>query len=186
MSIENSRKADYPIHPQFVNRWSPRSFLDKEVPEELLYSTLEAARWAPSSGNSQPWRFIIARNDADRAKFHRFIMDGNRTWCEQAPVLILLLSDQTGGAHTFDAGTAWGYLALQAAENGLSTHAMGGFDKEKAREVLGIPATYDLHAVIALGYQGEKEALSAVLQERETPSPRRPLSETVYEGTFKE
>ncbi len=186
MSNENSRKATYSIHPQFVNRWSPRSFLEKEVPEELIYSTLEAARWAPSSRNSQPWRFILARNDADRAKFHSFIMDANRTWCEQAPALILLLSEQIGGAHTFDAGTAWGYLALQAAENGLCTHAMGGFDKEKAREVLDIPVNYDLHAVIALGYRGEKTSLSAALQEGETPSPRRPLSESIYEGTFKE
>ncbi|GAA5415792.1 malonic semialdehyde reductase RutE [Paraliobacillus ryukyuensis] len=184
MSVQNNRKPDFSIHDQFINRWSPRAFLDKEISEELLYSTLEAARWAPSSMNSQPWRFIIARTKEDRERFHSFILDGNRTWCEQAPVLILLISEKAAGAHTFDTGTAFGFLTLQALENGLATHPMGGFDKEKAREVLGIPNEYELHAVVALGYQGDKTTLTPTLQDREAPSPRRPLKESIFEGTF--
>lgn len=89
-------------------------------------------------------------------------------------------------AHAFDAGAAWGYLALQATKLGLITHAMGGFDPEKAKEVLGVPDDYELHAVIAIGYQGEKEALPEQLQEREKPSGRRELSQTVFEGVFEE
>lgn len=185
MDIKKYRKADYPIDPQFTDRWSPRSFSDKEVTEELIYSTLEAARWAPSSRNTQPWRFIIAQTQEERTKFHSFIMNGNRKWCEQAPVLLLLFSEQKGDSHTFDAGTAWGFLSLQAAKNGLITHAMGGFDKDKAHEVLGIPADYPVYAVIALGYQGEKAALSIELQELEAPSSRHPLHNSIYKGTFK-
>ncbi|CQR46215.1 FMN reductase [NAD(P)H] [Paraliobacillus sp. PM-2] len=184
MTIENNRKADFPIDDQFIQRWSPRAFLDKEVPEELLFSALEAARWAPSSMNIQPWRFIIARTKEDRERFHSFIMDGNRVWCEQAPVLILFISEKKGGAHTFDTGTAFGFFALQAMENGLVTHPMGGFDKEKAREVLDIPDHYQLHAVVALGYQGDKTTLTPELQERETPSTRRPLQASIHEGKF--
>ncbi|MDL4838934.1 nitroreductase family protein [Aquibacillus rhizosphaerae] len=182
-SVEKFRKADYDIDPIFINRWSPRSFLDKEVSEELLFSTLEAARWAPSSMNVQPWRFVIARTKEDRERFHSFIMDGNRTWCETAPAYILLISEAKG-PHAFDTGTAWGYLSLQAAQNGLITHAMGGFHKDKAREALNIPEEYALHAVIAIGYQGEKETLPEDIQKREQPSERRPLKESIYEGKF--
>lgn len=184
MSIENNRKPDFPIHDQFINRWSPRAFLDKEVPEELLFSALEAARWAPSSRNIQPWRFIIARTKEDRAKFHSFIMDGNRIWCETAPAFVLFISEKDGGPHTFDTGTAFGYFTLQALENGLSTHPMGGFNKDKAREILGIPDKYELHTVVAVGYQGDKTTLTPELQEREVPSPRRSLQASVSEGTF--
>lgn len=182
--VKKFRQPDHDIDPMFINRWSPRSFSDKDVPEELLYSALEAARWAPSAKNTQPWRFILARTKEDRETFHSFIMEGNLKWCTKAPVLALLISDTNSGAHAFGAGTAWGYLSLQAAQNGLITHAIGGFEKEKAREILNIPEDYKLHAVIAIGYQGEKEALPEDLQEREQPSPRRPLEESLYEGKF--
>ncbi len=184
--LNQFRKADHDIDPIYLNRWSPRSFLEKEVPEEVLMRIFEAARWAPSANNSQPWRFIIARTKEDREKFHSFIMDRNREWCEKAPVLALLITDNQAGAHTFDAGTAWGFLSLQATKEGLITHAIGGYHRDKAREVMNLPDTFDPQIVIAIGYQGEKEALAEDFQTRELPSNRRPLTETVFEGEFKE
>ncbi|WP_138419941.1 nitroreductase family protein [Aquibacillus sediminis] len=186
MGITNAkqiRKADYPVDPVFIERWSPRSFLEKEIPEETFMGVLEAARWAPSSLNKQPWRFIVARNKQDRERFLSFINEGNQVWCEKAPAFVLVVSDQDNGAsHSFDAGAAWGNLSIQAAKSGLITHAMGGFDKEKARTVVNIPDNYELHAVIAIGYQGEKQALPEQIQEREQPSDRRPLQESIFEG----
>ncbi len=111
-------------------------------------------------------------------------MDGNRKWCEKAPVLALLISDKQSNTHAFDTGAAWGYLSLQAAKEGLITHGMGGFYKDKARELLNIPDEFDIQALVAIGYQGEKEALDEQLQAREKPSDRRPVQESVMEGTF--
>lgn len=188
--VESNRQPDHEINPQFLTRWSPRSFTDQEVTEDVLLSLFEAARWAPSSSNLQPWRFIIARTPEQRAKFHNFIMPGNREWCEKAPVLTLVISHTKtpkGGdnsSHAFDAGTAWGYLALEANNQGLITHAMGGFDRNQAREALQIPEEYDIHAVIAIGYRGPVNALDEKFQEREIPSGRRELSELLYSGEF--
>lgn len=185
LQINQFRQTEHDIDPVFLNRWSPRSYQEKEVPEEVLMRVFEAARWAPSAMNMQPWRFIIARTVEDREKFHSFILEGNRRWCDKAPVLAVLISDKEDRVHAFDSGAAWGFLALQAAKEGLATHAMGGFDKDKAREVLNIPDNFDLQVVIAIGYQGEVEALPEDLQNREQPSNRRPLNETIFEGQFK-
>lgn len=187
---QNLRQPAYDIDPIFIERWSARSFSNRDVSDDELFSILEAARWAPSANNIQPWRFIVARKAEDREKFYDFILPGNRLWCEKAPVLVLILShllDSKGKkntSHAFDTGTAWGYLALEATRKGLIAHAMGGFKREQAREVLNIPAEFELHAVVAIGYQGEKDALPEALQEREKPSMRRPLSESVFEGEF--
>jgi nitroreductase len=185
IQIKQFRQADHDIDQVYLDRWSPRSFQEKEVPEEVLMRIFEAARWAPSANNFQPSRFIIARNKEDRELFHTFINEGNRLWCEKAPVLAVLISNQEDPVHTFDAGTAWGYLSLQATREGLITHAMGGFQREKAREVLNIPDNYDVQIVIAIGYQGEKEALPENFQTREQPSNRRPLKESIFEAKFK-
>ncbi len=188
--VAQRRQPAHEVDASFLNRWSPRSFAEREVPEEVLLRVLEAARWAPSASNEQPWRFILARTPEDKERFYSFIAPGNLRWCTKAPVLLLLLSKKTGSqgaynrAHAFDAGTAWGYLALEGLRQGLITRAMGGFDPDKAREVLGVPDDYDLHVVIAVGYRGEKEALPEDLQEREQPNDRRPLSESLFEGTF--
>ncbi|MCQ6275590.1 nitroreductase family protein [Bacillus sp. V3B] len=188
--VEQFRQHTYEIDPVFLNRWSPRSFLEKDVPADVLLSVFEAARWAPSAYNIQPWRFIIARTKEDREKFYSFISEFNRTWCEKAPVLALIISEKTNDdkghniSHSFDAGTAWGYLALEATKKGLITHPMTGFDFERAREVLNVPENYSIDALIAIGYQGEKDVLSETLQEREQPSPRRPVKESLFEGAF--
>ncbi|MDB5053562.1 MAG: nitroreductase family protein [Bacilli bacterium] len=183
--VAQSRHAEHPIDPIFLNRWSPRAFSEQEIPEDVLLSIFEAARWAPSASNEQPWRYIVAANQTERERFHTFISPFNLEWCKKPPVLVLAISKKTGAndkfnrTHAFDAGTAWGYLALEAIRLGLFTHGMGGFDADKARETLQIPEDYDLHAVIAIGYRGETSSLPERYQERETPSNRRQTSETI-------
>ncbi|MBB6733155.1 nitroreductase family protein [Cohnella zeiphila] len=183
------RQPAYPIDPDIVHRWSPRSFLEKEVPDNVLMSVLEAARWAPSAFNVQPWRFIVARTREERETFLPFISEFNRIWCEKAPVLILVLSKTVWergevASHAFDTGSAWGYLALEATKLGLVTHPMAGFDHAQARETLGVPEEYAIQALVALGYQGPKEALPEQLQAREVPSPRVPVGEIAFRGKF--
>ena len=190
--VKEYRKAEHSVSPLFLNRWSPRAYSDRKISDDDLYRVLEAAHWAPSSFNDQPWRFIIAKTEPQLKIFHAFLNPFNRAWAEKAPVLVLVASSKRrdngdpNGAHVFDSGTAWGYLAIQATLLGLSTHAIGGFDKDKARNLLNVPDDFDLHAVITIGYRGEKEVLDKNLQERENPSVRRPLKEVVFEGVVKE
>ncbi|MGE7759093.1 nitroreductase family protein [Peribacillus sp. NPDC097895] len=188
--VKEYRKAEHSVSPLFLNRWSPRAYSDRKISDDDLYSVLEAAQWAPSSFNDQPWRFIVAKTEPQLKIFHEFLIPFNRAWAEKAPVLVLVASStrrengDPNGAHAFDAGTAWGYLAIQATLLGLSTHAIGGFDKDKARNLLNVPDDFDLHAVITIGYRGEKEALEKNLQDRENPSTRKPLKEVVFEGAI--
>ncbi|MFD2208383.1 nitroreductase family protein [Virgibacillus halophilus] len=191
--LQEIRKTAYQIDPIYTKRWSPRSFLDKEVPNDVLHSLFEAARWAPSAANVQPWRFVFARKDEDREKFISFINESNVVWCKKAPVLVAIISktdeERFGGAnptHSFDTGAAWGFLALEATRKGLITHGMGGFDREKAKEALGIPENYFVNAIVAVGYQGEKELLEESYHEREKPSDRKPIESFVFEGAFQE
>ena len=179
------RQAQYPIDDQFLNRWSPRAFSDKPVSYDVLGRLFEAARWAPSANNNQPWRFIVAKTPDDLEKFHPILMEGNLRWAKKAPVLVLVVSDNTKGSNEFDAGTAWGFLSLQAVKEGLVTHAMGGIYKDIAKETFNIPENFDVHLAIAIGYKGNKESLEPDLQQRETPSSRKPLEEIVFEGSFK-
>ncbi|MCZ8516215.1 nitroreductase family protein [Paenibacillus filicis] len=188
--VKPFRKHEYDLNPLFLNRWSPRSYSERKVSDADLFAVLEAAHWAPSSFNDQPWRFFVAKTDEQLRLYHEFLNDFNRSWASKAPVLVVIASDKLrdngdpNGAHAFDAGTAWGYLALQAKLLGLVTHAIGGFDREKARRLLNVPDRFELHAVVALGYQGEKGVLPEGLQEREVPNGRRSLHELVIEGKY--
>lgn len=188
--VKDQRHSDYPVSPIFLNRWSTRAFANREVSDQDLYTVLDAAHWAPSAFNDQPWRFFVAKTGEQLGVFHQFINEFNLAWSSSAPVLIVVASDKLrangdpNGAHSFDAGAAWASMAIQATMLGLSTHAMGGFDREKARQLLNIPDHFDLHAVIALGYQGDKSVLPEALQQREVPNTRRPLNELVFEGKF--
>ncbi len=188
--VKGHRTSEYPINPIFLNRWSPRAYSDREVSEQDLYTVLEAAHWAPSSYNDQPWRFIYAQTDAQLAVFHSFLVEFNLSWASKAPVLILVASHKfrengdPNPPHSFDSGTAWGYLALQAKLLGLDAHAMGGFDREKAKIALNLPDEFELHAVVSLGYQGDKNTLPEGLQKVEVPNQRRPLHEVIYEGNM--
>lgn len=185
------RHADYPLDAVFLNRWSPRAFDSREVPEETLMAAFEAARWAASSYNEQPWRFVIARSEADRKRFLGFLLEANQAWAKDAPVLIVVCSKKTfshngspNRVYQFDAGAASAYLALGATLNGLIVHGMAGFDTEGARATLGLPTDFDPIAVFALGYHGDAAQLPAEIAEREIPIGRRPVKDSIMEGRF--
>jgi nitroreductase len=177
------------VLPVFLERWSPRAFADRDVSPADLAKVFEAARWAASSGNSQPWRFLVGvRNSETHRKIHEALVDFNQEWAGRAPVLILgtaLAVSATGKPNAYalyDLGAAAAYLTLQAASQGLVTHQMGGFVHDTARRLLEIPENYVLGSVIALGYQGEPASLpNPKLIEREIASrERKPLSEIAF------
>lgn len=190
------RVADFDIHPQFIQRWSPRAFSDAVIPEETLLSFIEAARWAPSAYNSQPWRFLYARRGTPNwERYLGLLNEFNRSWAQHASALVVVVSKTTFVApgaseespalwHTFDTGSAWGLFALQASLSGWHTHGMAGFDQDLTRKELKIPDNYAIHAVIAVGQAGDKASLPEYLQGREAPSPRQPVSELAAEGDF--
>ena len=178
------------VMPVFHHRWSPRSFADREVSPETLAKVFEAARWAASSANEQPWRYLVGvRGSETHQKIFDSLVPGNKTWAGKAAVLILGYAygkfsrgDKENRFALYDLGAATSYMTLQAAALGLTTHQMGGYDQEKARAAFEIPAEYVLGSVIALGYQDEPEALGdKELIEREVgPRHRKALSEFVF------
>jgi nitroreductase len=186
------RKADYPINPMFIDRWSPRSMTGEAISKEELMPLFEAARWAPSASNEQPWRFVYAHRDTPHwDTYVSFLFDGNKAWAQKAGVLAVVVSHtynnmakMTSLWNSFDAGAAWQNLALQGYQNGFAIHGMGGFDRDKARAALNIPEVYAMEMMIAIGRPGPVENLPESYQVRETPNPRRPLSQTVCEGLF--
>jgi len=190
--IEKYRKPEHVINSIFVNRWSPRAMSGDEVSDEELMPLFEAARWAPSSYNEQPWRFIYAKKGTPEWDvFFDLLVPPNQTWAKNAGVLVVIVSkktfsknDKPNTVHSFDAGSAWENLALQGAHDGLVVHGMAGFDYDKAREVLGIPEDFQIEAMAAIGKHGELEVLSLELQNMEKPSGRKPLSEIAYRGKF--
>lgn len=192
-----SRHADHPIGPLFLERWSPRAFDGSEMPETDLLSLFEAARWAPSAFNSQPWRFLYARRgDSNWERFLALLIPWNQTWAKSASVLIYIVSDRlpftdktTGEpapstTHSFDAGAAWACLALQATRMGYRAHGMSGIQYDLARAELGIPERYTLNAACAVGRIGDPAILDDKQRAREFPSGRRPQSEFVFAGRF--
>jgi nitroreductase len=177
------------ILPVVRARWSPRSFSDRAVSTGDLRKIFEAARWAPSSYNEQPWRFILGLRDADTyQKIGSALAPFNQQWALKAPVLILGAAkkhfshdNSLNAFHIFDLGAASAFITLQAAELGISTHQMAGYDKDTARKALQIPDEFDLGSVMALGYQGEPSALTKeqMLKQETAPRTRKPLSEIV-------
>ena len=186
------RQPAFPIEPLLVDRWSPRAMSGEPLSETELMTLFEAARWAPSSGNFQPWRFLFARRDTDFwPAFLDLLKPTNREWAARAGALVVVISrthfegdGRPCVTHSFDSGAAWQNLALQAWLNKLVAHGMEGFDYARARRVLRVPDGYAVEAMIALGHRGNKAELSGSLQKKEKPSNRRPLSETVCEGPF--
>lgn len=187
-----SRVADHSIDPQFLTRWSPRSFADAPMTEGQVLQVLEAARWAPSASNLQPVRFAWGlRGDAAFAAILGGLMGFNTVWAATSAALVVVASKPTvekdGTAspnvwHGFDAGAAWMSMALQAQAMGLIAHAMGGFEAEKLAPALELPVGYVIHAVVALGTQGPVEALPEKYQAREVPNGRRPLDQVAARG----
>lgn len=197
MSLDHSaaRHPDHAVDPQFPSRWSPRSFTDRALTEGEVMSLLEAARWAPSASNHQPWRLIWARRgEAEFDALHACLTGNNLVWTAKAAALVAVASKDTvtnrEGAEVpnrtagFDTGAAWMSLALQAQTMGLFAHAMGGFDREKLAATVHLPEGHTLHCVVAVGEQGPAEALPEDLAAREKPSQRKPVAEISHHGRF--
>jgi len=186
------RPVEHGVDNLFVNRWSPRAMSGDSISQEELLTLFEAARWAPSSGNQQPWRMLYAHRDTPAWRLYFDLLNpGNKSWCLNAAVLVVFISrtiNQDGSrpikTHSYDTGAAWVSFALQGTISGLVVHGMQGFNYEQAREVLQIPPEYAVEAMAAVGRPGRMEDLSESLQAREKPSGRRPLAESIIEGTF--
>lgn len=169
------------VHELIQNRWSPRAFADRAVSKQTLAIIFDAARWAASSYNEQPWRFIVATKDnpEEYAKLLSLLSPFNQDWAKTAPVLVLMVAKKTFthnqkpniyGFH--DAGAALAHLMLQATALGLHAHGMAGFDGDRARTVLNIPDDYEMGAFVALGYVDPAAQV--------TPRQRKPLSDLVF------
>lgn len=190
------RSTDLPVEPLFLDRWSPRAFDGTGISQADLDTIFDAARWAPSAYNSQPWRFLYAHRDGpDWQRFLDLLVPFNASWAAQASALIFILSDslitapgsqeaKPSHSHSFDAGAAWALLALQATRLGYSTHAMVGIDLDRTRTELAVPERFRIEAAVAIGRRGEKSMLPEVLQAREQPSDRKPLDEYRSAGNF--
>ncbi len=186
---EKNREPDYDISPMFIHRWSPRA-LGREMEEDELKALFEAARWAPSSYNNQSWRFIYATHeDEEYEKFVDLMNEFNAGWAEPGYALIVLASKKTFDhngeesiTHSFDTGSAWENLALEAARRGLIAHGMQGFDYEGAKEVLDIPDEFEVEAMIAVGSKEDEQALDEDIQVN--PNGRKSMDEIVSKGSF--
>ena len=194
MTLEKIAETQVPIHELIRRRWSPRAFSERPVEPDKLLSLFEAARWASSASNEQPWAFLVA-SQQDPKNFEALagvLVESNRAWAPKAPVLILTFAhtqfekDGRPNRHAFyDLGQAAANLSLQATALGLRTHPMAGFNVEAARERFAVPEGWEPVSVIALGYPGDPDSLSEKLRERETAQRHRKTLETfVFSGTW--
>jgi len=184
--------SDFPVHQLIIDRWSPRAFSERPVPADVLRSLFEAARWAPSSSNEQPWAYIVATRDDHEnfAKMLSVLIEFNAGWAKNAPVLALAVAELNFAKNNapnrnaqYDTGAATALLSVEATARGLAVHQMAGFDPAKAREVFAIPAGWEAIAAIAIGYPGDPNSLPQHLKDRElAPRTRKPLSEFVMAG----
>ncbi len=189
---ELGRKPTYPINPLILNRWSPRSMSGEALNDDEIMSLFEAARWAPSSYNNQPWRFIYAKRNSEHwNRFFNLLMEPNKVWAKNAAILVVVISrknfefnEKPAVTHQFDTGSAWENLALEASSRDIVAHGMQGFDYKKAGVELRIPPNFEVMAMIAIGKKGPKEILPAELQEKEKLTNRKPLKEIIMEGFY--
>jgi nitroreductase len=194
MPIEKTAETQAPVHELIRRRWSPRAFLDLPVEPDKLLSMFEAARWAASASNEQPWAFFVASQQDPKSyqDMLSVLVDFNRGWAVKAPVLILALAhtvfekDGKPNRHAFyDLGQAAAHLTLQATALGLSTHQMAGFSAEAARERFAVPAGWEPASVIAVGYAGDPDSLNETLRQREVAQrQRKPLDKFVFSGAW--
>lgn len=191
--MQKPAPTNFPVHDLIRDRWSPRAFSDKPVGCEVLASLFEAARWAPSSNNEQPWAYLVAPKDnaEDFAKTLSVLVEFNADWAKNAPVLLLAVSRlkfPNGNPNRnafYDTGAATMLLSIEATARGLAVHQMAGFDPAKAKQVFEIPADCEPIAAIAIGYPGDPNSLSQKLQDRENaPRTRKPLTEFVMSGRW--
>jgi nitroreductase len=190
--VPNNRVPDAAVNPMFLDRWSPRAFDPTPLPEEDVASVFEAARWAPSCNNEQPWLFVYGTSKEERNSFLEILNERNRLWAVNAPVLAVLFAKRTfarGGKPNrwagLDCGAAWVSLAFQARMMGLYAHGMAGFSQTKAYELLNVPEEmYEAMCAIAIGAYGDRDNLPDEIREREWPNTRKPLAQVAVKGKF--
>jgi nitroreductase len=185
------RKTDQAILPLLLDRWSPRAMSGAPVDLPALTRLLDAARWAPSSMNFQPWRFLYALREGPHWNTYLdFLLPGNRAWAERAGALVVFISrrefedGRPCPTHAYDTGAAWQNFALQGFSDGLAVHGIIGFDQDRVRRVLGVPEIWSINAMAVIGKPGDAATLPERYRERENPNGRRPLSESAREGLF--
>lgn len=185
--------TEIPIHELIRERWSPRAFADKSVASEILRSLFEAARWAPSSNNEQPWVYLVTTKDDTEnfAKMVGVLVEFNANWAKHAPVLalsvahLMMRDGKPNRVALHDIGSASAQLTLEANSRGLFVHQMAGFHVEKARQTFAIPPDWEPVAAMAIGYPGNPDSLPQKLRERElAPRTRKSLKEFVMSGTW--
>lgn len=195
-AVINGRVADHPIVPMFLERWSPHAFTDEVIGSEDLLTMLEAARWAASPYNIQPWRFVYELRDGSHwCECLDLLVAANRTWAQHAAALVFFVS--RAGMHkpgsdvefpsvtdAYDTGTAAGYFALQASLMGWAVHGMVGFDKDSAMRVFAVPPNHAVQAVYAVGRRGNASLLPEKLRTREHASSHLLLSRLAFRGRF--
>ena len=190
INVRDFRKPEHEINHLLLKRWSPRALSGAALPGEELMSLFEAAKWAPSAYNNQPWRFIYARNNTPEwDKLFSLLVEFNQLWTKKAAALALLVSRQTfehngqpNPTASFDTGAAWENLAIEAANRGLVAHGMSGFDYARAKKEFNISDDYKVEAMIAIGLPGDKNDLPEEMRDNEKPSDRKMLSALVGEG----
>jgi nitroreductase len=189
--MEKPAPVDAPLLDHLRNRWSPRAFDPAPIPRETLRSLFEAARWAPSSNNAQPWRYILSETEDARARASTVLTGRNTLWAPKAPVLVCvaahtLFEDGKPNRHAwYDTGQATSLLIVQATSMGLFVHQMAGFDAVKARAVFALPENVEPIAMMALGRPGDAGSLPDPLRERESaPRSRRAQDQFVFSGAW--
>jgi len=188
--LENPRVPEVEVDAMFVDRWSPRSFDPAPLGEDQIAALFEAARWAPSCFNEQPWLFCYATGENERQRYLGALVEKNRAWAQHAPLLVFVVarsqfrSNGKPNRHAaFDAGAAWMSLAIQARRLGLYAHAMAGFSVEKAHEILALDdENYQVMAAVAVGRRSDPAALPEDLEKVEHPNERKPLDEVMRKG----
>jgi len=186
-------EVEHPVLDVIRSRWSPAIYSPRTVEPEKLLSVLEAARWAPSSYNAQPWSFLVARREEPEefARMLSCLVPGNVAWAQHVPVLMISVAklhfDHNSAANRHalhDTGIATGFLMLQAASLGILAHGMAGFDAAKASELYAIPESHEAVAALGLGYPGDEQGAPEELQKRNQRKPRRPLNQFVFAGRW--
>ncbi len=183
--IENNRQPLIEVDPMFPQRWSPRAFSPEPIPEEALQILFEAARWAPSCYNEQPWLFLYASKEKEKAQFLKILVDQNQTWAKNAPVLAFLFARRNFSRNNkanlwaaFDCGAAWMSLALQARTMGLYAHGMAGYHHDMAYDLLNMSKEeYEVICAIAIGSYGDIKDVPSSVAAMEKPNDRKPLEE---------
>lgn len=196
VSQAGERAAATPVSSLFIGRWSSRAMTAEPIPDQVLFSLFEAARYAPSSHNSQPWRFAYARRgEPDFAIFLACLSDSNREWARNASALVMIASKaihtlegsaekRISSSASFDTGAAWASLAFQAELLGWTTHAMGAFDRDLARAASHAPDSLKIEAIVAIGKRGDASLLPEARRPSEKPNPRKTMAEIVFAGGF--